>query len=42
MMRHRSLPFWKNEFFRLDDDFRYFSKTRLVDDGFYFFVRDFT
>ncbi len=29
----RSLPFWKNEFFRLDDDFIYFSKPRLVNDG---------
>lgn len=27
------LPFWKNEFFRLDDDFIYFSKPRLVNDG---------
>ena len=29
----RSLPFWKNELFRLDDDFIYFSKPRLVNDG---------
>jgi len=25
MMRHRSLPHWKNEFFWLDDDFRNFA-----------------
>ena len=29
----RSLPCWKNELFRLDDDFIYFSKPRLVNDG---------
>ena len=31
-LRCRSLPFWQKEFFRLDDDFRHFSKTRTVDD----------
>ena len=32
-VRDCSFPFWKNEFFRLDDDFIYFSKSRLADDG---------
>ena len=30
--RARSLPFWKKELFWLDDNFRHFSKARLVDD----------
>ena len=32
--RHSSLPFWKHEFFWLDDDFRYFSESGFIDDGF--------
>jgi hypothetical protein len=31
-LRTRSLPFWKTELFWLDDNFRHFSKARLVDD----------
>lgn len=32
MMRHRSLPHWKNEFFRLDNDFGNFAQSRFLDD----------
>ena len=41
-MRHRSLPYWKNEFFRLDNDFGYFAQSGFFDDFCHFFVGDFT
>ena len=42
MMRNRSLPHWKNEFFWLDNDFGNFAQSGFLDDFCQFFVGDST